>query len=694
MSHRVLGNGVASGGASVAVTSPDFGQTWAIATVGNTPFEFVPYFVGFGYSWQLFKVAGNSNYDVSQAQVQKVVDPSTNSWVNVGNQTPNVAPHNFGAPGYTEPYDSFVVMGDASVFLITTSYGFEGVSSTGPQILRSADGGSTWSLVAVDTVEVGQDSQAAHFFLAPSNPNRVYMVANVSYTNGLGHSVAGFYIWRSDDLGATWARIGNGAVDTFVGNADPDAFFIPTGAENTTGTPFYALRDSDEAGGAVRGLYNGSVVSGTSEPVVFDPTPASAPIPFSYLPNGHILAAFQDGSLRKSTDDGATWSTVNPSLTGGTPTGYFTFLLGLGDGAFIGSHGDSSNPIGSSVYRSMDEGATWTKVYDGLIFTGTAGLFVDPVALSASSAAMATLTPHHSTTHLKTLTATPSASSAHVIKRVFKYLNTFSVAFPSLMVGACYLNARTPRPAGSLQVRAPFVAAQSNNIQLDYPPGAVQTDSALPLLDYNEFPTLLQTGVVHVIPRKEQASAMAAGGTMYKTRLWFFTQHLVTVDYEVVDQQYLDMLRSFYDERQGDLNPFLFQDWTDPNPRGEYIGTGDGVSTLFKIRGDSFGQIRDIWRVTRTPSQVKGARDTYSRTPVMLTEYDWDVTTGFLTFHSAPPAGQDLFADVCNEKYLVFFQGFTTKHVHSGGWLPFSVTYKGGVAYSAQMSMIQQKTVV
>jgi len=205
---------------------------------------------------------------------------------------------------------------------------------------------------------------------------------------------------------------------------------------------------------------------------------------------------------------------------------------------------------------------------------------------------------------------------------------------------------------------------------------------SLPLTGYAEFPTGLQTGKVHVIPRKEQASAMAAGGQMRKTRLWFFTQSLITVEYDVIDQDFLNMIRAFYDAVEGDLFPFLFQDWTNPNPKGEFCGRGDGVRTLFKIRGDAYTSANFF--TVATPG---GPR-------VPLTPTSQDPTTGQFTVVPAPSPGVVVQADVTNEKFLVFFQGFTTKHVHSGGWLPVSVTYLYGEAYQASLGMIQQKVVV
>ncbi len=191
----------------------------------------------------------------------------------------------------------------------------------------------------------------------------------------------------------------------------------------------------------------------------------------------------------------------------------------------------------------------------------------------------------------------------------------------------------------------------------------------------SQFPTMLQTGRVKKTIRWEQATVMMASGQSRQTLLWHYGQAVFTVQYDVVDDSFLQLVESFYNAVQGDLYTFLFQDWTRPNPKGVSCGVGDGVSVQFKTPGDAFTTLQVfVGGVAATPTGANPA-------------------TGFFNLAAPPALGVRVTANVTGELYLVQFPGFTTHHVHGLGWLPYYAEHLGGNAYRAEVNLVQYKAV-
>jgi len=200
------------------------------------------------------------------------------------------------------------------------------------------------------------------------------------------------------------------------------------------------------------------------------------------------------------------------------------------------------------------------------------------------------------------------------------------------------------------------------------------------LTDCLLYPGALRNGLVHIVSRREHSSVMNAAGGMRKTRLWFSQQALVSVDYAVVDLQFLNELRFFYDCVGGDLTPFYFQDWTNPSPIDEFCGKGDGIRTKFKIRGDVMAGI----------TVYTAAPPSFQKVHVIPASIDF--TTGTFVLSSPPAKDVHVIADVVGEWFKCFFQGYSVKHVSSaGGNVPLQVKHAGGLAFRVNVSLIQQK---
>lgn len=96
-------------------------------------------------------------------------------------------------------------------------------------------------------------------------------------------------------------------------------------------------------------------------------------------------------------------------------------------------------------------------------------------------------------------------------------------------------------------------------------------------------------------------------------------------------------LSNFFATHKGSWDSFLFTDPKESTYAGAFLGTGDGTSTVFYMRDSSFER---IGAANGSPAIYKaGALQT------ITTHYTQDLTTGKITFVTAPTAGQALTWD-------------------------------------------------
>ena len=109
------------------------------------------------------------------------------------------------------------------------------------------------------------------------------------------------------------------------------------------------------------------------------------------------------------------------------------------------------------------------------------------------------------------------------------------------------------------------------------------------------------------------------------------------------NQQQLDELIAFFRARKGRAYGFRFKDWTDFKATGQLLGTGDGVQTQFQVvsRYPS-GSVVEV-RTVRKP--VAGTVRIYKDGVEQLSGWSVNVTTGLITFSTAPAADVEITAD-------------------------------------------------
>jgi photosystem II stability/assembly factor-like uncharacterized protein len=267
---------------------------------------------------------------------------------------------------------------------------------------RTANGGTTWAGLPVHA-----DQHAVVF--APSNLNVVYVA------NDGG-------VWRSDDKGATIRKVSNGLVITQFYNLG-----------------FWSTLSNVIGGGAQDNATNYTTSGLTWRPVwtndggwfVIDPTDPRI-----------MYAEGQNAYLAKSSDGGASWSTITSGVTGATPwegvltmdpNNHLTLFYGTnsvlrtldgastawtassqalaGEVSAIAIAPSNSNRVyaaaGGHLYRSNDGGNTspWADITGALPGRPISSVYVDPtnadhilVSIAGTSAAASSQSVYETTT--------------------------------------------------------------------------------------------------------------------------------------------------------------------------------------------------------------------------------------------------------------------------------------------------------
>jgi uncharacterized protein (TIGR02217 family) len=109
------------------------------------------------------------------------------------------------------------------------------------------------------------------------------------------------------------------------------------------------------------------------------------------------------------------------------------------------------------------------------------------------------------------------------------------------------------------------------------------------------------------------------------------------------NQQQLDELIAFFRARKGKAYGFRFKDWTDYKAAGQLIGTGDGAIRIFQlVKRYPSGSVIEVRTITKP---VAGMVRIYKDAVEQLSGWSVDVTTGIITFTTAPAVGLTITAD-------------------------------------------------
>lgn len=247
---------------------------------------------------------------------------------------------------------------------------FYGSDVAGIGVMRSADGGQTWTRTGLNM----SSSMIAGLVFDPSNPQVVYATAGRTGGNARG-------VYRSTDAGLTWSEV----VTTNI-----DWSYVDIGAAPVSGSRLkWAV-----AGGTSPQILTST--NGTTWTAVTNPTSGSQNafhIAASKIdPNTAYLLATTPRKVYKTVDAGANWTDVTagfPNGTGGTSTynwsqGWYDYYIKTSvvngqDMIFVGLIDVAMSINGGASWRTIG-GSNYTAAYTGtaIVHQDNHNLAIDP----------------------------------------------------------------------------------------------------------------------------------------------------------------------------------------------------------------------------------------------------------------------------------------------------------------------------
>jgi photosystem II stability/assembly factor-like uncharacterized protein len=248
-------------------------------------------------------------------------------------------------------------------------------SNYGRGILKSTDGGTTWSLESGPFIR----QAISRIVVDPANANIVYAaVSPYSVNNGLAPSQGAGGVYKSSDGGLTWTNTTSGIANLHGYDAFSDLVLDPSNDQTLytavgcyrgdTANGIYKSTDGGAtwapAGNAPQGITLGRIALALA--------PSSPQTLYASIANpvtGQLLG------LWKTTDGGNTWSPLatTPNYLGGVGKGQgwydTTLIVDPGNAAIVYAGGSSAGGSPGFI-QSTDGGNTWTNIQIGANGTG------------------------------------------------------------------------------------------------------------------------------------------------------------------------------------------------------------------------------------------------------------------------------------------------------------------------------------
>ncbi|HXE51756.1 MAG TPA: autotransporter-associated beta strand repeat-containing protein [Tepidisphaeraceae bacterium] len=241
------------------------------------------------------------------------------------------------------------------------------LSYYGRGVLKSTDGGTTWSLMGNSVFDRHTISQIA---VDPTNANNLYVAVGGGGVNGVGGNTG---VWKSTDGGGTWVNtttsISSGAQfsDVEMDPTNPQRLFCAVNSGSLSGV-YQTTNGATSWTLVAGGLPSGSSV-GNPRVAISASNPQVVYASFDNPSNSNAAGIW------KSTDGGATWAQPGtvPNYMGGQGW-YDTTLIVDPTNSNIAYAGGQT-----SFIQTTDGGAHWTDISTGA--TGNNGPHADHHAI-------------------------------------------------------------------------------------------------------------------------------------------------------------------------------------------------------------------------------------------------------------------------------------------------------------------------
>ncbi|HXR98670.1 MAG TPA: hypothetical protein VN709_12585 [Terriglobales bacterium] len=249
-------------------------------------------------------------------------------------------------------------------------------------VWKTDDAGNTWNPIFDDVKEI---SSIGAIEVAPSDPNIIYVGTGDLVTGGAVNEGNGMY--KSTDAGKTWRHIGldqtHQITTILVDPSNPNLVLVATQGNIHAESSDRGVYRSDDGGASWHQVLFRNNASGAQDiawayddpHVMLATTVRHLTLPGEAPPARGAAPRDNDTALYKSTDEGATWTELSggglPNLTGRTAVAVAAKTQGQRM-FLVGTFG---------LYRSDDGGTTWSRTTRDNRIVGSSyicGVYVDP----------------------------------------------------------------------------------------------------------------------------------------------------------------------------------------------------------------------------------------------------------------------------------------------------------------------------
>ncbi|MFN3193113.1 MAG: WD40/YVTN/BNR-like repeat-containing protein [Aureliella sp.] len=244
---------------------------------------------------------------------------------------------------------------------------------------KTTNNGMTW--------EPKFNQQASHgigdFALAPSDPNIIYLGTGESLKKPRNFTIPGTGVYRSDDGGDTWRRLGLSDSwhigEIVVHPTNPDIALVAVLGHFWSANKHRGLYRTEDGGETWQHVLSIDNQTGTNDVVWANDNPN---IVYASTWQNFPDVAGKTSSVYRSDDAGVSWTQCASGLPAGNQIGRIGLAVSQSDSKKVYALVDNRGRIdegAAQLFRSLDGGMTWAKTHEGelKIFSRIGWYFAD-----------------------------------------------------------------------------------------------------------------------------------------------------------------------------------------------------------------------------------------------------------------------------------------------------------------------------